>query len=69
MQLIFAFDGGLMIWDGSLVRGVPYDIGFLVAWAALLLILSSILIGMIANNELPSSAHATDDGNVHPPLF
>jgi len=68
VQLTWAFDGGLMVWGTDLVRGVPFDIGFLVAWASVLFVLASVLVRIGAKNVFHELSSMAGLGKTQPPV-
>ena len=51
------YGGGLLIWEVDLVRGVPFRIGFVLAWISVLIILISGIMRLMErdNFKMPFS--------------
>ncbi len=45
------YGGGLLIWEADLVRGVPFGIGYVLAWISVLIILISGIMRLMERDD------------------
>lgn len=52
IQLTELYGGGLLAWEGDFAFGTPYDLGFIVAWLSIIVIMISGLVRMYADGKI-----------------